>query len=175
MIPDKPAVRELQIPENSSKVIIAIADAYPAEFDVSSIRISIDKVESVELSVGGNPMLTFTSQALRSLPVEDGHVQILQPFIRRLPLTRVKYNEFNITVKPLPGTLLPGSTIKLDQQHGFAGEYVLPMLQPQPTFHADTCLRTEGGIAVAPNALTTGQGMAALALMYDHGSFLQGY
>lgn len=64
--------------------------------DVDSVRISADLPDSlatVSVTCGGYPLLTFTTDMLRSLPVEQGTIEILQPFMSHLPTSQLLYND----------------------------------------------------------------------------------
>lgn len=161
-----PPPRELRIPPGSSKATLEIGNEYPGKYDVSSIKIPAANVAECLISVGGHAILTLDNRTLKALPEEDGHVEVLRPFLPRLPLTHVKYNEFRIALESPQGTVLPEGAIKLEQQHGLSVESILPVLQPQTTFRQDICLRTDGGIIVAPNALHIDHGVATMVLRY---------
>lgn len=62
--------------------------------DVDSVRISADlpdNLATVSVTCGGYPLLTFTPAMLRKLPVEQGKIEILQPFMSHLPISQLVY------------------------------------------------------------------------------------
>lgn len=64
--------------------------------DVDSVQISADlpdNLATVSVTCGGYPLLTFTPAMLRRLPVEQGKVEILRPFISHLPTSQLRYHE----------------------------------------------------------------------------------
>lgn len=63
--------------------------------DVFSVQIPADlpdKLATVSITCGGSPLLTFTVEMLKRLPVEEGKIEILQPFMSHLPVSQLIYS-----------------------------------------------------------------------------------
>lgn len=68
--------------------------AYTPDEDVDSIQIRAEfppGLETIELLTGGVPLLSFTPDMLKKLPVTQGWVEILQPFLPVLPMSGLGY------------------------------------------------------------------------------------
>lgn len=135
-----------------------------AKHDVDSIQIRPDLpqgLKAVELSSGGVPVLSFTPEMLKKLPVTNGWIEILQPFLTVLPLTKLVYHFAHVNRKfDAPGAYPP---FEVRIKHCSPVEdSIVPMLQPFPEAR-DLPATDTHGIFTAPNAFVVRSGMGYAA------------
>lgn len=131
-----------------------------AKHDVDSIQIRPDNprgLKAVQLSSGGVPFMSFTPEMLKKLPVTNGWIEILQPFLTVLPLTKLVYHLAHLDRKfDAPGAY-PLFEVRIKQCNPVE-ELNIPMLQPFPKPNDLTATDTYG-IFTAPNEFVLMSGM----------------
>lgn len=170
---DRPTTCTLTLPQGREKTTrILVSHVLPTWYDVDSIRISDElavRLASLRVKVGGFPVLALDRNTLNLLPDEAGFVEILKPWMAKLPLSRLRYHETHIegTIRGLDDRPpCRDRRILVSKCLPCGEDRTVPMVQPQSVLH-ERCHRLDNGTLVAPNGFGTSHGMGYTTYIYD--------
>lgn len=138
-------------------------------YDIFSIKMQAGlpcNLKGVEIRCGGATILAFDINMLRQLEVEDNQLEILQPFIPYLPLSKLQFHEVDV-YWTFSDTQLPPTSIRVRKK---LPSLKIPIYQPVasvPDGLKDLAVLTPNIMPMIPNELIVGRGLMGLCRSYS--------
>ena len=156
----------------------------PRSRDIDSVQICqglIAALESIKLTCGGVPLIKFSHSMLSALNVENGRVELLQPFLPCIPTSQLVYHDVHIKFFPRDPKFIPELKVFVREREPFDCTDGIPYLQvyetpPQIFLSKDPPRDVQGlteapfkraGLWVVPNILRVASGIAAYGYTYS--------
>lgn len=124
-------LRKMKTDNDWNSQMVNLTEYHTPPWDVASLRINADLpagLDGVEITCGGVPIISFTVDMLRELPAVLGWIEILAPYIKYLPTSRLFHHEVYVVFRFAHYGGLP--TVEVRMQRCWPSPVSIPLSRP---------------------------------------------
>lgn len=124
-------LRKMSNDDDWNNQMVNLTEYRMPPWDVASLKIKADlpaRLDGVEVTCGGAPLISYTVDMLRKLKVVDGWMEILTPHIGYLPTSRLFFHEANVVFRFAYYGKLP--TVEVRMQRRWPPPMSIPLSRP---------------------------------------------